>query len=134
MRHGGGQQRVTRRVEIANQVVNDDQILAVHEALEKLAGEEPKKAELVKLRYFAGLSVEEAAELLGISEPTAKRWWAYAGAGSGGRSSCDGPMKTAASATIVLFLLILFCYPACGREFGLRKRAKRSRERPFQPP
>jgi RNA polymerase sigma factor (sigma-70 family) len=50
----------------------------VHEALEKLAAEEPQKAELVKLRYFAGLSVEEAAEVLGISEPTAKRWWAYA--------------------------------------------------------
>jgi RNA polymerase sigma factor (TIGR02999 family) len=79
MRHGGGQQRVNMDdVEIANQVVNDDQILAVHEALEKLAVEEPQKAELVKLRYFAGLSVEETAETLGISEPTAKRWWAYA--------------------------------------------------------
>ena len=79
MRHGGGQQRVNLDdVEIANQVVNDDQILAVHEALDKLAVEEPQKAELVKLRYFAGLSVEEAAETLGISEPTAKRWWAYA--------------------------------------------------------
>ena len=79
MRHGGGQQRVNLDdVEIANQVVNDDQILAVHEALDKLAVEEPQKAELVKLRYFAGLSVEETAETLGISEPTAKRWWAYA--------------------------------------------------------
>jgi len=79
MRHGGGQQRVNMDdVEIANQVVNDDQILAVHVALDKLAVEEPQKAELVKLRYFAGLSVEEAAETLGISEPTAKRWWAYA--------------------------------------------------------
>lgn len=79
MRHGGGQQRVNvDHVEIASQVVNDDQILAVHEALERLAVEEPQKAELVKLRYFAGLSVEETAETLGISEPTAKRWWAYA--------------------------------------------------------
>lgn len=79
MRHGGGQQRVNvDDVEIANRTVNDDQILAVHEALEKLAAEEPQKAELVKLRYFAGLSVEEAAETLGISDPTAKRWWAYA--------------------------------------------------------
>jgi RNA polymerase sigma factor (TIGR02999 family) len=78
-RHGGGQQRVNvDDVEIADRVVNDDQILAVHEALEKLAVEDPKKAELVKLRYFAGLSVEESAEILGISEPTAKRWWAYA--------------------------------------------------------
>jgi RNA polymerase sigma factor (TIGR02999 family) len=78
-RHGGGQQRVNvDDVEIADRVVNDDQILAVHEALEKLAIEDPKKAELVKLRYFAGLSVEETAKVLGISEPTAKRWWAYA--------------------------------------------------------
>jgi RNA polymerase sigma factor (TIGR02999 family) len=79
LRHGGGQQRVNfDDVEIANQVVNDDQILAVHAALEKLAVEEPQKAELVKLRYFAGLTVEESAEALGISEPTAKRWWAFA--------------------------------------------------------
>jgi len=79
LRHGGGQQRVNfDDVEIANQVVNDDQILAVHDALEKLAVEEPQKAELVKLRYFAGLTVEESAEALGISEPTAKRWWAFA--------------------------------------------------------
>jgi len=79
LRHGGGQQRVNvDDVEIADRSVSDDQILAVHEALEKLAAEEPQKAELVKLRYFAGLSVEETAEVLGISEPTAKRWWAYA--------------------------------------------------------
>jgi len=79
LRHGGGQERVNvDDVEIADWVVNDDQILAVHDALGKLAAEEPKKAELVKLRYFAGLSVEETAEVIGISEPTAKRWWAYA--------------------------------------------------------
>ncbi len=39
---------------------------------------EPEKAQLVKLRYFAGLSFEETAEVLGVSVPTAKRWWAYA--------------------------------------------------------
>jgi RNA polymerase sigma factor (TIGR02999 family) len=79
VRHGGGQQRVNvDDVELADQRVNDDHILAVHEALEKLVHEDPLKAELVKLRYFAGLSVEEAAQALGISEPTAKRWWAYA--------------------------------------------------------
>ena len=64
--------------------MNDDQILAVHEALDKLAAEDPKKAELVKLRYFAGLSIEEAAEALGVSETTAKRWWAYARGWLGG--------------------------------------------------
>jgi RNA polymerase sigma factor (sigma-70 family) len=52
--------------------------LALDEALAKLVVEEPLKAELVKLRYFAGLSVEEAASALGISQATAKRYWAYA--------------------------------------------------------
>ena len=79
VRHGGGQQRVDIDVvELADQTLNDDQVLAVHDALDRLAMEAPRKAEVVKLRYFAGLSVQEAALALGISEPTAKRWWAYA--------------------------------------------------------
>jgi len=49
----------------------------VHEALEKFAAEDPQKAELVKLRYFAGLTLEEAAAAMGIPEGTAKRWWTY---------------------------------------------------------
>ena len=78
LRHGGGQERVTfDEIKVADASVCDDQILAVHEVLEKLASEHPEKAELVKLRYFAGLSVKEAAEVLGVSEPTAHRWWAY---------------------------------------------------------
>jgi RNA polymerase sigma factor (TIGR02999 family) len=56
----------------------DDQLLAVNEALEKLAALDPRKAELVKLRYFVGMTFEEAAEALGIAVPTAKQWWAYA--------------------------------------------------------
>ena len=48
------------------------------EALTKLAAEEPEKAERVKLRYFVGLSVDEAAEALGISRTTASRYWTYA--------------------------------------------------------
>jgi RNA polymerase sigma factor (TIGR02999 family) len=56
----------------------DDQLLAVNEALEKFATRDPRKAELVKLRYFVGLTFEEAAEILGIAVPTAKQWWAYA--------------------------------------------------------
>ena len=56
----------------------DDQLLALDEALNQFAALEPKQAELVKLRYFVGLKIEEAAEVLGISEATAKRWWAYA--------------------------------------------------------
>lgn len=79
VRHGGGQQRVNLDdVSVAAKAAEDDRLLAVHEALDKLTIEHPRKAELVKLRYFAGLSVEEAAAALGISEPTAKRWWAWA--------------------------------------------------------
>ena len=77
-RRGGGRERV-ELPEIACAVAqNEDQILAVNEALEKLAARDKQKAELVKLRYFVGMTIEEAAEALGISAPTAKRHWAYA--------------------------------------------------------
>ena len=56
----------------------DDQLLALNEALDRFATLEPQQAELVKLRYFVGLRIDEAAEVLGISQATAKRWWAYA--------------------------------------------------------
>jgi len=56
----------------------DDQLLALNEALDQFAGLEPQQAELVKLRYFVGMKINEAADVLGISEATAKRWWAYA--------------------------------------------------------
>ena len=59
-------------------VENDDQMLAVNEALEKFALVDRQKAELVKLRYFVGMTIEETARVLGISEGTAKRHWAYA--------------------------------------------------------
>jgi RNA polymerase sigma factor (TIGR02999 family) len=55
-----------------------NELLDVHEVLDRLAAEDPQKAELVKLRFFVGLSLVEAGELLGISERTAKRHWAYA--------------------------------------------------------
>jgi RNA polymerase sigma factor (TIGR02999 family) len=77
-RHGGGRQRV-EMPEIASPLMEtDDKVLAVDEALEKFAALEPQKAELVKLRYFVGMTLEEAAEVLGISERTAKRYWAFA--------------------------------------------------------
>jgi RNA polymerase sigma factor (TIGR02999 family) len=77
-RHGGNHQR-TDMLEIACPVAgNEDQILAVSEALEKFAAQDKQKAELVKLRYFVGMTLEEAAEALGISTGTAKRHWAYA--------------------------------------------------------
>jgi RNA polymerase sigma factor (TIGR02999 family) len=78
LRHGAGQQRLDiEEIEIAAPA-DDDQLLAINEALDKLASQDKPKAELVKLRYFAGMSIEEAAGVLGISEATAKRWWAYA--------------------------------------------------------
>ena len=65
-------------IEIPSPVADDDQLLAVNEALEKFAALDPRKAELVKLRYFVGMSFDEAAAALGIAVPTAKQWWAYA--------------------------------------------------------
>jgi RNA polymerase sigma factor (TIGR02999 family) len=58
--------------------VPDDELLALDEALEKLAAKDPLKAELVKLRYFAGLTADEAAAALGISPSAADRHWFYA--------------------------------------------------------
>ena len=65
-------------LEISSPLANDDQLLAVNEALEKFAAVDERKAELVKLRYFVGLNFEETAAALGIAVPTAKQWWAYA--------------------------------------------------------
>ena len=79
-RHGGGAERVTldtNGLELAAGL-DDDQLLAVHEALDRLAGHDAVKAELVKLRFFIGLTIAEVAQVLNISEPTAKRYWAYA--------------------------------------------------------
>jgi RNA polymerase sigma factor (TIGR02999 family) len=79
LRHGGGQQRVgIDEADLAPTAHDDDRLLAVDEALERLAVEDPSCAELVKLHYFAGLTMAEAARALSISEPTAYRWWAYA--------------------------------------------------------
>ena len=65
-------------LEIPSPTADDEQLLAVNEALEKFASLDPRKAELVKLRYFVGMSFDEAASALGIAVPTAKQWWAYA--------------------------------------------------------
>jgi RNA polymerase sigma factor (TIGR02999 family) len=80
-KRGSGAQAVPlEEVEIALPLAadEDDQLLALNEALDKFALVEARKAELVKLRYFVGLSFDEAASALGIAVPTAKQWWAYA--------------------------------------------------------
>lgn len=55
-----------------------EQVLALSEALDRFAVVEPRKAELVTLRFFGGLPMPEAADALGVSLPTAERWWAFA--------------------------------------------------------
>jgi RNA polymerase sigma factor (TIGR02999 family) len=79
-RHGGGAERVALDLDSLELAagMDDDQLLAVHESLDRLAAHDAVKAELVKLRFFVGLTNEEAAPVLGLSEPTAKRYWAYA--------------------------------------------------------
>jgi RNA polymerase sigma factor (TIGR02999 family) len=78
LKRGGDQRRVDLDdVEVAAAGPSED-VLALDEALTKLAETHPEKAELVKLRYFAGLTVDEAAQVLGISTSTADRYWTYA--------------------------------------------------------
>jgi RNA polymerase sigma factor (TIGR02999 family) len=77
-RYGGGRHRVdSQEVEIAAEV-GDEKLLAVSEALDQLAKEHKTEAELVKLRYFVGMTIEEAAQVLGISPRTAKYYWTHA--------------------------------------------------------
>jgi RNA polymerase sigma factor (TIGR02999 family) len=76
-RHGGGHHRVDFEGFDPAAPVVDDQLLAVHEALDKFALEHPVQAELVKLRYFAGFTNEEVSEVMGISVSTAKNYWTF---------------------------------------------------------
>jgi len=78
VKHGGGRQRVDLNEAASLVEAPRDGLLDLDDALSKLASQDPAKAELVKLRHFAGLSIDEAAEVLGISRATAKRYWAYA--------------------------------------------------------
>jgi RNA polymerase sigma factor (TIGR02999 family) len=79
LKHGGEFERVVfEEPQIVVEGSTEDELLAVNEGLERLAAEDELAAELVKLRYFAGLSIEQAAEILGISPRTAHRNWAFA--------------------------------------------------------
>jgi RNA polymerase sigma factor (TIGR02999 family) len=79
VKHGAGAEHCELdQVKIGEPAENGEELLAVHEALDQLAAHDARKAELVKLRFFVGLSFEETAETLDISVPTAKRDWAYA--------------------------------------------------------
>jgi RNA polymerase sigma factor (TIGR02999 family) len=78
IRHGGDRQQVPLSdFDVAAEAPGGE-LLALDEALDRLAAKDPVKAELVKLRYFAGLSEDEAAAALDISRATASRYWTYA--------------------------------------------------------
>ena len=77
-KHGGGRARVDLEDVASFAEEPEEVLLSLSEALDRLAQEDPRKAELVKLRYFAGLTVPQAAEALGVAPRTADSWWAYA--------------------------------------------------------
>src|SRR5262249_59314514 len=77
-KRGGGRQRVDLDSADAVTRAGPDELLVLDDALQKLAGEDAAAAQLVRLRYFAGLSVEEAAELTGVPRSSAYEHWAYA--------------------------------------------------------
>jgi RNA polymerase sigma factor (TIGR02999 family) len=78
IRHGGERQRVDLDTQLCMPAVGDDRLLEINDAMVRLAGEEPEAANVVKLRYFAGLTIKEAAAAMGISVRTANRHWTYA--------------------------------------------------------
>ncbi len=81
VRHGGELAKISADAtgfDVASPAGDDEELLLVNEAIDALAVHDARKAELVKQKYFAGLTLDEAAEVLGISSRTAKRDWAYA--------------------------------------------------------
>lgn len=79
VRHGGGQERVDfAKVDLAAPESGQDQLLAVNEALDRLEAAHPLEAQVVKLRYFVGMTNDEAADTLGIAPRTAKYYWTHA--------------------------------------------------------
>jgi RNA polymerase sigma factor (TIGR02999 family) len=95
LKHGGGAWRRELADEDAIVIVDDmDELLDLNAALTKLAVDEPELAKLVELRYFAGLTVEEAAEAMGISTRTVKRNWAFARAWLGREMNREASIST----------------------------------------
>jgi RNA polymerase sigma factor (TIGR02999 family) len=76
-RRGGGRRRVELREDAATCGPAPEEVLALHEALAELEKEDPLKAQIVNLRYFAGMSMEETAQVLGLSERTLHRHWRF---------------------------------------------------------
>jgi RNA polymerase sigma factor (TIGR02999 family) len=79
LKHGGGLQRQSEDPDLLADAAKDPlEVLAIHETLEELAAQSPRKAELVKLRYFLGCTMAEASQALGVSHATAEEDWTYA--------------------------------------------------------
>jgi RNA polymerase sigma factor (TIGR02999 family) len=78
VKHGGQVNRVPLDEEAVVSLPTSETLIALDEALTRFAAEEPEAAKIVELRYFAGLSIDEAADALGVSRATANRHWAYA--------------------------------------------------------
>jgi len=78
VKHGGELNRVPLDEEAVVSLPTSETLIALDEALTRFAAEEPEAAKIVELRYFAGLSIDEAADALGVSRATANRHWAYA--------------------------------------------------------
>jgi RNA polymerase sigma factor (TIGR02999 family) len=77
VRHGGEYERVNLEEEMLTSPEDDQQLLTLNDALEKLELKHPIQARVVKLRYFAGMSNEEIAELIGVSLSTVKNYWVF---------------------------------------------------------
>jgi DNA-directed RNA polymerase specialized sigma24 family protein len=79
VKHGGGLHRAdSTEIDLAASEVDSDSVVAVSEALDRFTTVDPEKAELVRLRYFVGLTIEESAKTMDIAVSTAKRHWAFA--------------------------------------------------------
>ena len=78
LKRGGGHAKVELRESQLELEGQDDEVMAVHDSLDRLEQENPELAKLVELRYFAGLTSQDAAVALGISKATADRHWSYA--------------------------------------------------------
>jgi RNA polymerase sigma factor (TIGR02999 family) len=78
LKHGGGAVRTTQELDSLAATPDGGNVLELSDALDRLAAEEPESAEVVKLRHFAGMTIEQAADVLGVSVRTANRHWAYA--------------------------------------------------------
>lgn len=98
LKHGGALQRVEFDCALLGMSPRSDEFLAINEAVDRLAEEMPEKAELVKLRFFAGLTIDEAAEAMGVSRATAKRHWTIARAWlydqiSSNETNCEASLR-----------------------------------------